>query len=237
MSFTPDNVFIIGVGGTGGFLAPPLTRLVAYHPSTENTKVVFIDGDEYEDRNMTRQIVGPAQVGLNKARAMVDFCAYQGLTNVECVEDFISMESFAPMINKSKCPLVVCAVDNDATRHDIINTLISFCRTKDFLFITPGNSDGVEVVRGQTLWFGRVDGNNIGLNPALVYSNIENPEDSIPKKGSCALLAPSRPQLIAANVMSAAITLSVIQNILDDTAVANHSGMFFDIRKLSTTVS
>jgi len=37
--------------------------------------------------------------------------------------------------------------------------------------------------------------------------------------------------------MSAAITLSVIQNILDDTAVANHSGMFFDIRKLSTTVS
>lgn len=153
------------------------------------------------------------------------------------IEDFISRESFAPMINKSQCPLVVCSVDNDATRHDIINTLIISCRTKDFLFITPGNSDGVEVVRGQTLWFGRVDGNNIGLNPASVYSNIENPEDSIPRKGSCALLAPSRPQLIAANVMASAITLAVIQNILDDTAVANHSGMFFDIRKLSTTIS
>jgi hypothetical protein len=237
MSFTPDTVFIIGVGGTGGFLAPALTRLVSYHPSSENAKVIFIDGDEFEDRNMTRQIVGPAQVGLNKARAMVDLCNYQGLTNVECVEDFISMGSFAPLINMSNCPLVVCSVDNDATRLDIINTLISSCRSKDFLFITPGNSDGAEFVRGQTLWFGCVDGNNIGLNPALVYSNIEKPEDSIPKKGSCALLAPSRPQLISANVMAAAITLSVIQNILDDTAVANHSGMFFDIRKLSTTIS
>lgn len=79
MNFNPDTVFIIGVGGTGGYLAAPIARLVAYHEATQNAKVVFIDGDEFEEHNATRQIVGPSQIGLNKARAMVDFVLFRVL--------------------------------------------------------------------------------------------------------------------------------------------------------------
>jgi hypothetical protein len=237
MSFKPDKIFLIGVGGTGGHLAEPLTRVIAYHQSTKKAHVVLIDGDEFEEKNQTRQLVGPNQLGQNKAKAMADLCQYVGLENVEFVDDFVDIISFIPMLRESKCPLVVCAVDNDASRLDIINAMISTCTKNDFLFITPGNSDGTEIVRGQTLWFGRVDGVNIGLNPALVYPNIEKPEDSVPHKGSCSLAAPSRPQLISANLMAAAATLAVIQNILDDTAIAEHSGLYFDIRKLSFSIS
>lgn len=237
MSFSPDYVFVIGVGGTGGFISSPLARLIAYHPATENSQIVFIDGDEFEEKNQTRQIVGPSQIGLNKARAMVDFCSYQGLTNVDCVEDFVRQTTFIPHLRKAKSPMVVCSVDNDATRKDIIDCLNNECADKDFLFITPGNSDGTETVKGQTLWFGRIDGNNVGLNPSLVYPNIETPQDAVPRKGSCALQAPSRPQLISANFMAAAITLAVIQNILDGESNPQHSGMFFNLRTLTTSIS
>jgi hypothetical protein len=237
MTFTPDSVFIVGVGGTGGYLSAPLTRLVAYHPATQNASVTFIDGDVFEEKNQTRQIVGPSQLGLNKARAMVDFCEYQGLSNVDCVETFISKNTFIPVLRKANSPLIVCSVDNDATRLAVIETIQSTCHDKDYFFITPGNSDGTETVKGQTLWFGSINGEPVGLNPALVYPNIENPQDSIPHEGSCALNAPSRPQLISANFMAAAATLAVVQNLLDDQLPDNTSGMFFNLRTLATSIS
>lgn len=237
MSFSPDFVYVIGVGGTGGFLSSPLARLIAYHPSTKDSQIIFIDGDEFEEKNQTRQIVGPSQIGLNKARAMVDFCSYQGLGNVSCVEDFVRQTTFIPHLRKAQSPMVVCSVDNDATRKDIIDSIINECAGKDFLYITPGNSDGTETVKGQTLWFGRIDGENVGLNPSLIYPNIETPQDAVPRKGSCALHAPSRPQLISANFMAAAITLAVIQNILDGESNPQHSGMFFNLRTLTTSIS
>jgi hypothetical protein len=236
MNFTPDYVFVIGVGGTGGHLAAPLARLIAYHPNTQGTKVIFIDGDEFEEKNITRQLVGEAQVGLNKARAMVDFCAYQGLMNTECKEDFISAANFIPMLRRSNAPMVICSVDNDATRHSIINAIKSTC-TGDFFFISPGNSDGTETVKGQTLYWGQIDGTNVGINPAEIYPNIENPQDSVPHKGSCALHAPSRPQLISINFFCAAVTLAFIQNLLDGVLNPQNSAMFFNLRTMKTSVS
>lgn len=237
MTFAPDKTFVIGSGGSGGHLIPALSRLLAYHQSTQTSSLMVIDGDEYEEKNMTRQIVAPSQVGLNKARAMQDFCAYQGLDNVISKEDFISTSTFIPLLRNSACPMIVACVDNDATRLAIINAINSVCSDKDFFFITPGNSDGVEEVRGQTLWWGRVNGTMIGMNPTLAYPNIESPQDSIPHKGSCALHAPSRPQLIPANFLCASLTLMVIQNLLDGQIVREQSSMFFNLRNMKTSVS
>ena len=229
---TFDYVFIIGVGGTGGYLAPQLARLIAYHEATQDATITFIDGDDFEEKNQTRQICGPDQIGKNKAASMVELCKWLGLNNVSFYDDFISMTKFIPMLNRSKSPLVVCAVDNDSTRVDVINALLRACKEKDFFFITPGNSDGTETVKGQTLWFGRINDQSYGMNPAEFYPNLQNPTDSIPHKGSCALHAPSRPQLISANVMAGAVTLAVIQNVLDGVADPNQSNIFFNLRTL-----
>ena len=237
MTFAPDKTFVIGSGGSGGHLIPALSRLLAYHLPTQSSTLMVIDGDEYEEKNMTRQIVAPSQVGLNKARAMQDFCSYQGLTNVESKEDFISTSTFIPLLRNSNCPMIVACVDNDATRLALINAIESTCKEKDFFFITPGNSDGIEEVKGQALWWGRLNGTTIGMNPTLAYPNIENPQDSIPHKGSCALHAPSRPQLIAANFFAASMTLMVIQNLLDGQIVKEQSSMFFNLRNMKTSVS
>lgn len=233
-----SNFFVIGVGGTGGHLAAPLARLVAYHENTQGATVTFIDGDSFEDTNLTRQIVGQSQIDMNKARAMVDFCAYQGLNeNISCQEDFITASTFIPMIRNCELPVIVCTVDNDATRKAIIDAINTARPDGDFFYITPGNSDGTEDVRGQALWWGRIEGQNIGMNPTIAYPNIETPTDRIPERGSCANHAPSRPQLISANFFAASMTLMVIQNLLDGTLDTTQSSMFFNLRNMKTTVS
>lgn len=233
-----SDFFLIGVGGTGGHLAAPLARLIAYHPNTQGANLTFIDGDSFDESNLNRQIVGEAQLNLNKARAMKDFCAYQGLTdNISSREDFISASTFIPMLRRTERPVIVCSVDNDATRRAIIDAITSTRQDSEFFFITPGNSDGTEDVRGQTLWWGRIDNTNVGMNPTIAYPNIADPEDSIPQSGSCALAAPSRPQLISANFFAASMTLMVIQNLLDGTLDPSQCSMFFNLRNMKTTVS
>jgi hypothetical protein len=232
-----SDFFVIGVGGTGGHLAAPLARLVAYHPNTQGAKVTFIDGDSFESSNLTRQIVGESQINMNKARAMKDFCSYQGLTDVECKDQFITASTFIPMIRNSERPVIICSVDNDATRKAIIDAINNTRQGKDFFYITPGNSDGLEEVRGQTLWWGRIDNVNVGMNPTIAYPNIDQPQDSIPHSGSCALNAPSRPQLISANFFAASMTLMVIQNLLDGTLDPSQCSMFFNLRNMKTSVS
>jgi hypothetical protein len=134
--------------------------------------------------------------------------------------------------------LVIAAVDNDATRKMCIDVLLE--QPGNFLFVTPGNSDAVnaeKAIKGNVLWFGRIDDKMIGINPAVLFPNIETPNDGIPRKGGCMEEAPSAPQLIAANALAAAYTLTVIQNFLDDCMPYEASHLFFNGRTLSLTAN
>ena len=71
----------------------------------------------------------------------------------------------------------------------------------------------------------------------LLFPNIEVPNDGIPRKNSCAEAAKSTPQLIAANALAAAYTLTIIQNFLDGRMPFQASHMFFNGRSLQLTVN
>ena len=237
MTFIPDSVIVVGSGGTGGHLIPALARLVSYHSIFEDSTptVTIIDGDEFEERNQTRQIVSPSDYGKNKAEAMTYFCKYQGLTNVEHIPEFINQERFEEILMNCETPLIVSCVDNDATRRAMIDAIKNVC--DDFFFFSPGNSDGTENVKGQTIWFGRIEEEDYGIDPTILYENLQNPMDVIPRAGTCSANAPSRPQLISANFMAAATTLSMVQNLLDNMMKPNTSGFFFNLRTMQTTFS
>ena len=232
-----DKTYVIGTGGTGGYMIPPLARLLQYHSATRHTTVTVFDGDVFEDKNQSRQMMMPDYVGQNKAAAMAEMCQNMGLNNINYVDEFITLSSFVPYLEESEAPLIIAAVDNDATRTAIIDAIGMVCTDKDFFFITPGNSDGEEEVRGQTLWYGRINGESVGMNPKEVYPNIQQPDDEIPQAGSCARLQESRPQLITANFMAAASTLAVLQNLLDEKLESKKSAIHFNIRNLKSAVS
>lgn len=57
-------IVIVGCGGTGSNLAPMLSRMLLKH------KILLIDGDRVEARNVERQTFQEFDIGMNKARAL-----------------------------------------------------------------------------------------------------------------------------------------------------------------------
>lgn len=209
------RTLVIGAGGTGGQLIPSLARLLAYHPNADGN-VWIADGDVFEEKNQNRQLCGPEQIGKNKANALSGFCISQGLSTA-FLPSFLDKPALRRLLLKeSGCHLVVTTVDNDATRKAVIDVLEE--REGDWLHVTTGNADNSDSrgrISTSTHWHGRIDGQEIGLSPALLFDNIANPSDDIPVAGTCAAQAPSAPQLISANALSAVMALLVIQNLLD----------------------
>jgi hypothetical protein len=236
MPFT--RTIVIGAGGTGGLLIPSLTRLLRYHPATAGDQdITVVDGDAFEEHNRERQHIGDSQIGENKAAWIATLCSLQGL-GVTPVNAFVDRPTLTQLVRGRGPLLLVAAVDNDATRALCIEVLLASGR--DFFFVTPGNSsaeDPAAAIKGQVLWFGRLNGTDYGLNPALVFPNIEHPQDAIPREGSCANQAPSAPQLLSANALAASLTLAVIQNLLDGSLDPSHSTVFFNGRTFKHTIS
>ena len=234
-----SRTLILGAGGTGGLLIPSLARLLRYHPNGGiDHPITVIDGDVFEDHNRSRQHIGRGQIGMGKAAWMRQLCEQQGL-EIGATDAFADKPMLRRLVRADACPLLlVAAVDNDATRAMCIEVLLESGR--DFFFITPGNSsadDPAAAIKGQVLWFGCEGEHSYGINPALVFPNIEHPQDAVPRAGSCANQAPSSPQLITANALAAANTLAVIQNLLDGALAPTHSSVFFNGRNFKSTIS
>jgi len=212
-------------------------RMLQYHPDGTDNVVVY-DGDQFEEHNGARQI----NTSGSKADRMNELLEKQTLRAV-CRDQYMSASKLQAIRQRKSTQaagttLVIAAVDNDATRKMCIDVLLD--TPGDFLFVTPGNSDASEEdkdIKGNVLWFGRVGDEQVGINPALLFPNIENPADGIPRKGSCVENAVSTPQLIAANALAAAYTLTVVQNFLDNKMPFQASNLFFNGRNLQLTVS
>lgn len=233
------NTLIIGAGGTGGQLIPPLLRLLQYHPAIPGSHAATVaDGDSFEEHNAMRQHIGAGQVGLNKANWMQQCCQTQGL-ELDADTSYIDKPWLKRWLRGKPIPLVVAAVDNDATRK-LCLTVLKEHNSDNWLFISPGNADASDpaaALRGNVIWYGAADGRPVGLDPCELYVNISNPQDDAPRHGTCAAAAPSKPQLIAANSLAAALTLTVITNILDGLVSPDNSCVFFDGRNFKITHS
>ena len=224
---------IIGCGGTGQSLVPNLLRLISYHPNGTNSAKVY-DGDHFESHNAERQIGSTG----SKVSVMNTLLRQQGLGAV-CYDRFINRAALSRIREETEGTLlVVAAVDNDATRKMCIDVLEE--SEGDYLFVTPGNSDAEDpdaAIKGNVLWCGRLGDQKIGIPPTQLFPNISNPQDAIPRKGGCTDAAVSSPQLISANALAAAYTLTVIQNFLDDRMPYQASHCFFNGRTFSTTAN
>lgn len=231
------RTLVIGAGGSGGQLIPSLARLLTYHDNASDYLVVA-DGDAFEEHNRTRQVCGPGQIGQNKAVAMSDLLISQGLICSVISRYLDKAHLRRELLRAEGTQLVVTTVDNDATRKAVIDVLAE--RRGDWVHVTTGNaddSDGKRRIASSTHWHGVIDGEPFGLNPALLFDNIANPSDAIPAEGSCANHAPSAPQLISANALSAAMALLVIQNLLDGQLHPASNSCFANGRSFKLTCS
>jgi len=110
--------YIIGVGGTGSLLARDLPQLLI---GTKH-RMMLIDGDVVERKNVVRQSFQTQDIGWNKAIALAR--KINTFYDIKCLayDRYIDADSLVKLIGEKQVgmtPIIIGCVDNDATREQL----------------------------------------------------------------------------------------------------------------------
>jgi molybdopterin/thiamine biosynthesis adenylyltransferase len=193
------NYVMIGAGGTGTHLLPPLVAYLKSHHSDSEWMLHVVDGDTVEIKNLERQLFRDSDVTLNKAVAAV--APFQD-GRIRAVDKYLDEENIGRLIMDEDIVLI-CA-DNFTVRkriEDHCNTL------QNSIVINGGNEKWSGSVQ---LWV-RAKGED--LTPRLSFLHPEV-SDIGPDRAAmtCAQAAalPGGEQTIIANLQSAAWMLTAL---------------------------
>lgn len=197
-----SSLYVIGAGGTGGWVIPPLARLSAMGDGvSDGFPVTIVDGDAYDAGNVMRQAFANGDT-RPKVDAVADAVrAMVPGVDIRPVPEYWTGREIAGAVLDAPpggVPVVVFAVDNTATVADGWRALSALDPARDWLAVICGNEyDSAMVTVG-----GRIGGADVGATP-LLFENFRNPTDRIPGGGCSVDTTPSAPQLLAANFASA----------------------------------
>lgn len=215
-------IFIVGCGGTGGFTATNLFRLLA----GTDVPIRLYDGDEVEPKNLKRQQFSLDDVGRNKAIALAETARATILdaspTSVD--ENYLtSSDEFLVDIlantPENGVPIIISAVDNVATRK-LINEAIEML--PEYVAIDSGNNDqGGQVVFTTNLQatyskdaFTQPQ-EIILANMFDVYPELNHIEDKNPGiDQSCDEVVESEPQAMMANSRNGDIIANIVMSVI-----------------------
>lgn len=210
------RVRIIGMGGIGSHLTPPLCRFLS--STGEPHTITCIDGDQFELKNEERQEFDDFG---NKAEVIARSLAkrFPRLV-VEAKPYFVTEENIFLFIREED--VVFCCVDNHATR----KLVSDYCQTlRQSVLISGGN----EFSDGNIQVYIRKDGQDEKPPITRFHPEIAHPEDKNPGELSCEELATQQGtrQLIFTNMRAAVEMLSAFWLVLE--SMLRYSELYFDI--------
>lgn len=215
----PVKIVQLGVGGTGGHIAPHLYRLL--YALGRPSRYILCDGDVVEEKNLVRQNFAPADRGENKAKVLAErYSTVFGL-ETEYVPAFIEdlgtlLELIRP--NGWELPehpwrqtmemvILLGAVDNNRSRQLCHQ---AFYQSRDLVYIDSGNGE----FSGQVVCGLRRNGHTVFKPVGGVQPEMLRDTDKFPSEHSCAEASVSDPQSIAANITAATVVVDMVYNIL-----------------------
>lgn len=206
---TPVKIFMLGAGGTGGYVAPHVYRLA--YLSQRPIRFLICDGDTVEEKNLIRQNFVDADVGQNKAAVLARrYAAAFGL-EADYIPQFIETDQQLQMLLASdaarQLTILLGCVDNNKTR---LLCHHAFAGSRNLVYIDAGNGE----TTGQVVCGVRRYGCTKWRPVASVYKEILTPQDKLPSELSCAEQAMSELQSIAANLMAATSIVSLLYSLL-----------------------
>lgn len=238
----PQRIMIVGCGGTGAYVSGHLARLISVLSEDPDRpyggiKLILVDGDKVEQKNLERQHFIRQDLGLNKAEALAArYSAAFGM-EIEVVPSYLEDANAVATLDPQ---LLIGCVDNNASRK-IMNTW--FVHERDYAYsgrfwIDSGNEENSgQVVCG----FMPPSGGNPyryggDLRPneelfslptvAEVYPALLEKDGKFNSQLSCAELAASAPQNMMTNITAAAIVLNFAQKILRGKPLRAHGAVF-----------
>ena len=201
------NVYLVGVGGTGGWLAPPLSKLLYSFSQRLKKKIslTLVDHDEVEEKNIYRQNFKFTQIFRNKAIAMAHEIS-KG-TGIE-----IKYEKTFEFPNQPF--LLISAVDSRKSRREIYNA-VKYLRNGVIIDAGNGNNFGqILVGSSYPLEPEKIKTPTDYLPPPYeVFPELIEGEDETPQL-SCAQRVDIGIQRISTNFFAASLVLWTVELLL-----------------------
>jgi len=207
------NVKVIGTGGIGTCLLPPLCKLLQFGTADvfiEDVNVTLVDGDEYETKNEARQFFNNyGNKAESKKTELENDCPN---LNFSAITEYITEENASEMIQSGD--VVFMCVDNHNTRR-----LVSkHCSTLENVMLVSGGNNYHD---GDIQVYRRINGKDLtsSLHNEEIYPEIANSEDEhpkdIPERSGCQEQVASAPQLILANNTAACLMLNAFYSFMN----------------------
>ena len=206
------HILLVGVGGTGSWLALSLGRL-AYHARQKGISfhLTFVDPDQVEIRNVGRQAFCPTEMGLNKAETMAwRLNLALGLDISARATPFTAKLGQAWHIPHAPVGshLVIGAVDNHLARRAIAQFVTDMCGRVWWLDCGNAKSNG-QILIGNLADKKQFQVDEMGLCRGLPLPSLQEPgllePDSAPQPLACAEMAEREEQSLLVNAQVAAI--------------------------------
>ncbi|MBP9751829.1 MAG: ThiF family adenylyltransferase [Candidatus Moranbacteria bacterium] len=216
------RIVVVGLGGIGSWV---LQALVPFLNSGADTwTLVLVDGDEYEEKNRTRQCF--EELGA-KADVQAGWIARRfPRLRVQPLAQYLSAdgaEGTLPVRDAIRSgDVVFSCVDNHRTR----KTIADHCAgLRDTTLISGGN----EYTDGNVQVFVRRQGQDMTCRLEKYHPEFISPSDKAPYEMSCEELAASSPQLIFANLTAATLMLNAFYALEQKEYRWDSPEVYFDI--------
>jgi len=200
---------VVGCGGTGGNFIKELGRyLYNNNPVINNCRILLVDGDLVEKKNVSRQPFLPGDIGRNKAEVMSEILQEAFGITCEFYPDYLNCtEELQRFEKQDYLTVLIGSVDNHACRkvmHDY------FIKTDSCYYLDAANEYSV----GEVVASMRISGIELYPDRAFYFPEILT-EASIPKsEESCLAVNVKQPQHLVTNLFAANILLKCVVEIL-----------------------
>jgi len=179
------NAYVIGAGGVGSWLTPSLCLLLGPR------KVVVVDGDRLEEKNLNRQLFRREHLGQNKAIALA------GLYGCLSRPEYFAMGRFTVQPED----WLITLVDNHPARRAALNEAdMRGCR----VLIAANETHSAEAYYYEPQWRGG------SLDPRTYFPEILTGTDGDPMGeaiGCTGEAQEENPQLVSANSLAASLAM------------------------------
>lgn len=258
----PKQIFIIGAGGTGGWFLPKFVKTLndsfplsgTFTNELNKIKVILVDGDTVEDKNLIRQNFVKTDIGKNKAKILAGRYAphlndnvslsyvdkYITDTNLYPISDDRAKEYYLELnsvfennaINKRESVLIINLIDNGVTRK-CIHSYASNNDNRKIYLIDVAN----DRYNGQLNFSDYTSYNMFNLASSYYVDNFDqiNLNDSV-SVFSCADADATEDQLFSANDMAATVLATYINNWINDGYLKYNSVKFVTSANMSVNV-
>lgn len=211
---------VVGCGGIGGWLIPPLFKEIEQYKQRvlgNKVEVMLVDGDKVEESNLMRQNFTEDHLGVNKAESFLpDQPGYV------CEKSYIGEDNVEEIFTEDT--VVLAGPDNHACRR----ILAEQCEKLGFGCLIVG---GNEMFDGNVSCYLRELGQDVTQKYRDRHPEVWESEDDDRSTMSCDALSalPGGGQTLAANLMCATLMLNTVRLLLQTSTPL--SDVYFDVGK------